>query len=359
VSQGALDGPLQERVTSNCEQLRVVPREATVSIQVLHGLIEAVEMAGIPRSRLLRAAQLEPEHLSPADARMTRAAVFRLCELAMDLTADPALGLHWAERLSGNTFNPISHMIAHSATLRKAFESLTEFHRLLTDQPSFELLERGGSVTVRCMDLTGESLRTQRFAAEMLVIGILKLIRSFSMQARPRVSFEYPAPAYHSEYARVFEGAERFEQRFTGLVFDSALMNTPSPHKDDDVHGALRSIAERRVLQMTQSTPYAMRVRELLAQQTPSGRADMATVARSLGMSVRSLRRRLDEEGKTFDSIVNEALASTAKHLLRHTQRTIQEISYEMGFSDTSAFHRAFRRWTGMTPSAYRTEREA
>jgi AraC-like DNA-binding protein len=137
-------------------------------------------------------------------------------------------------------------------------------------------------------------------------------------------------------------------------VFDRAWMDLPAPHKDEDVHEALKGLAERRLLRITQKTPYALRVRDLLVQQACPLRADMDTVARLLGMSVRSLRRRLAEEDKTYNDVATEALVIVAKQFLGDKQRSIQETAYEMGFSDTSTFHRAFKRWTGITPSAYR-----
>ena len=344
-------------MASHSAQVSVVPREFTLSGRIVQGLLEAVETVGVPRTRLLRAAQLQPEQLEHADFRVPCSEVYRLCELAIDLTGDPALGLHWAEKCSGDIFGPITHMLAHSATLRQAFESLSQFRRLLTDQASYELIESDDSVTIRCVPPPNPSPRAQRFTAEMLLTSLLKLIRSFSLHARPsRVSFAYPAPSYREEYARVFEGAERFDQPFSGLVFDRALMNAVAPHKDDDVHRALRSIVEQRVLQLTHRVPFAVRVRDFLVQQAPTARAEMATVARSLGLSVRSLRRRMDAEGKTFNAVANDAQAIVAKNLLRNTERTIQEVAYELGFADTSSFHRAFKRWTNTTPLAYRAQ---
>jgi AraC-like DNA-binding protein len=79
----------------------------------------------------------------------------------------------------------------------------------------------------------------------------------------------------------------------------------------------------------------------------------MNAVARSLGLSERSLRRRLADEGTTYNTIVSEALALIAKHLLQNKLLTIQEVSYRMGFADPKAFHRAFKRWTGETPTGF------
>jgi AraC-like DNA-binding protein len=328
-----------------------------VSIDVVHALFDLVEKAGVSRLQLLREAKLAGHELDAADARVTRAVIYWLCERAIELTGDPALGLHWSETISGNTFAPVSPMIAHSATLRQGLESLAKFDRLLTDATGYELIERDERVVLRCSTLVGESSRIQRFVAEMIVAGLFKLIGTFSAHPRSaQVSFAYPAPSYRAEYARVFMGAEQFEQPFTGLEFDRALMNAVSPHKDEDVHSALRSVAERRLLRLTQSTPYSERVRELLVQRGGAGPTDMDTVASALGLSVRTLRRRLCAEGKPYRSIVNDALAIVAKHQLRSTQRTIQEIAHELGFADASTFHRAFKRRTGMTPQAYRAK---
>jgi AraC-like DNA-binding protein len=330
-------------------------RESTVSIHVVRGLFSLVEKMGVPREQLHSAAQISPERLELLEARMPRAEVYRLCELAIELTGDPALGLHWIEHLTGVTFSPVSLLITHSPTLRIGLESVLQFHRLLSDQPSFELLERDDLVVLRAFPLPGESPAMQRFSAETHAAGLFKVIRLFRPQARlRRVSFQYEPPSYRSEYTRTFEGLEHFDQPFTGIVFDKALLDAASPHQDEGVHGAMRSIAEERRLRLTEPMPYAVRVREQLVQRGLSRCADMAAVARALGLSARSLRRRLDAEGKTFTSIAKEARGIVAQHLLRSTQRTIQEVAYEMGFADASTFHRAFKSWTGMTPSAFR-----
>jgi AraC-like DNA-binding protein len=337
-----------------------VVRESMVSVRVVRGLVEAVEQAGVSSAPLLRAARLEPKPSQSEDGVMPRAEIYRLCELALDLTQDPALGLHWCEHLCESTFNPISHLISHSGTLRQGLQSLLQFHRLLSHAPSIQLTERDNRVTLSSASLTGESLRVQRLAAEMLVYGIYRIIHSFAPQARPeRVSFEYAAPTYVNEYTRVFDRTERFNQPFTGIVFDQALMDAVSPYKDEDVHNALKVIAERRILRLTQREPFAVRVRDYIVQQGSTHRMEMESVARALDMSARSLRRRLVAEGTSYHAVMNDALAIVAKQLLRNKQLTIQETAYEMGFAETSTFHRAFKRWTGMTPNTFREQQRA
>jgi AraC-like DNA-binding protein len=225
--------------------------------------------------------------------------------------------------------------------------------RLFTDESNLALSEDAERVTVRFSALPHKAPIAERFAAEMFASGIGSLVTSFSGERPERVNFTYAPPLYHAEYARVFAGSERFEQPFTGLTFDRRFLHAAPLHQDDEVHDALRLVAERRILRLTGRIPYSTRVREQLAQQGPTPQPDIVRVARALGLSERSLRRRLAREGKTFHLVANEAAAAMAKQLLLTGDRSIQETAYEMGFSNTSTFHRAFKRWTGMTPRRY------
>jgi AraC-like DNA-binding protein len=349
-----LSSPSSE-LTPRTSLPRTSPRESMLSVRVVLGLVDAVERVGVTRVELLRAAELDECFLDEPESRVPRYEAYRLCEVALDLTGDPAFGLHWAERLSEHAFVPISHLIAHSSSLRQGFELLARFSQLLSDHADYAIYERGDTIALHCLPLEGESPRLKRTVAEMLVAGFWRLIRPYRVESRtPAVSFAYAAPLHLAEYTRVFEGVARFEQPFTGIVFDRALLSVPSRAKDDDVRDALEAVAERRLLRLTKDAPYAMRVRELLVREGWPHRTDMKSVARALGLSVRSLRRRLDAEDKSYNDVLNEALAIVAKDLIRDERRTTQEIAFAMGFSDTSAFYRAFKRWTGTTPSTCR-----
>jgi AraC-like DNA-binding protein len=146
----------------------------------------------------------------------------------------------------------------------------------------------------------------------------------------------------------------QFDQPHTELVFERALLDLPSPFQDEGAHEAFSALAQQRITRLIEGPSYALRVREHLLKRGYKTRLNMEGVARGLGMSVRSLRRRLDAEGKSYNEIESEALATLAKHLLRDKQLTIQETAHEMGFNNTSTFHRAYKRWTGSTPQAAR-----
>jgi AraC-like DNA-binding protein len=115
---------------------------------------------------------------------------------------------------------------------------------------------------------------------------------------------------------------------------------------------AMQTLAERRVRRLS-DTSYALQVRDFLLRQSSPRRVAMNTVARALGLSPRSLRRRLAVQGESYGAVRDAALAAMAKQLLGEQQLSIKETAHEMGFASTGTFHRAFKHWTGTTPSAY------
>jgi AraC-like DNA-binding protein len=328
-------------------------RESMVSVRVVLGLIAAAEHAGVARHQLLRMAGVDASLLAVPDRRLPRADLYRLAEQALELSGDPAFGLHWARRLDDRPFAPLAQLVAHAADLREALALLARFSRLLADEADYVVHERDDRLTVHHLPLDRESPRLRRLSADLVLGGLWRIVRSFSADARPcEVGFEYPAPPERAEYDRFFETSVHFGRPSTVVAFDRALLQAPSPAKDDDVRQALEAIAERRLLQITQRTPLAARAREVLVRRPHP--ADMESVAHALGLSARSLRRHLEAEGTSYGDVLRAAQATVATELLRDPRRTVQDVAYEMGFSDPTAFHRAFRRWTGTTPKAYR-----
>jgi AraC-like DNA-binding protein len=333
----------------------------TVSARVLIELVRAVERAGVARDAFMRAAQLEPEQLHGDDVRVSLREIHASCAAALELTGDPALGLHWGEWLTSNAFNLMSHLLAHSASLRQALASMQRFQHLVSDQMGVDLIEQGDVAELRSIDAPDQPLPVRRLRAEMVMLGLLRLVRDFAGPSAKIVSvrFPYPAPDYRAEYTRLFAGAERFEQPTIALAFDRTLLRARSPQMDEDLYGTLSDLAERRLLRLHSRAPYAVRVRHYLMQQPAPQRVTMPQVARGLGVSVRSLHRRLSEEGRSYVSLVAEACGDLAKRLLSDERHTIQGVAHAMGFANVSSFHRAFRRWTGSTPAALRRQRPA
>jgi len=324
-----------------------------VSILLVRALVETLEAAGFDRARLFEPLGFDPARIENGEGRLPIAEYDALVNVAMTLTEDAALGLHMGETANATTHSLTAHLVAHAPNMRAGLDALLRYQPLLDDRPTLNFTEGDRTATL-FYDAESGAAENRRFRTEMAMVGFFRILRFFAPGAMPeRVSFEYPAPGYSAEYARVFEGEVEFDAASTCLVMERTLLSVSALHQDAEFHALLETQAQRRVSRLSHSASYADRVRDRLLQRAP-GDHEMDGVARALGLSVRSLRRRLQEEGVSYGDLVDEVRAVLAKQLLSEDGRSIEETAYEMGFSDPSAFHRAFKRWTGTTPSEFR-----
>jgi AraC-like DNA-binding protein len=317
-----------------------------VSILIVRAFLEVVGERGPARDRFLAAAGSGSLTLSEFD---------RLQEAALAVTGDPALGIHMAERATAQGWDVIGYLASHAATLRESIETLSRFSNITTDV-TLSLAEQDDIATMTFSFTGSPESPLVRMRSELTVTGFVRLLRIYCGEdAQPReVLFPYAAPPHRAEYTRVFGGKERFGQPVTALRFDRAMLSQEAVHKNPRLTALLTGEAERMLGRLQRGTTHGERVRDALASMGAGNKPTMSAVARRLGISVRSLRRRLDEEGLSFPKLVEEVHLALAKRLLEHPDRSIYEIAFEMGFSDASAFNRAFRRWSGVTPGQYR-----
>lgn len=329
-----------------------------LSVMFVHALAEALERSGVPRERFLDGAPIDRALLERSDAKVELETFDALLELALTLAGDDAFGLRMGDGVNPGNYNLTVHLAAQASTLREAIESLQRFHRLLTDRLFWRFVE-DADVAFLLYDAGPGMSAARRFRTELTMSAFYKLLKYFAPRARPRVvAFDYPAPRYRAEYARVFDGSERFGQSFSGIVFDRELLGDLQMHRDPELHATIASRAEARIArQMANDLAYADRVRRHVLDGAAPERRTMLAVSRALGLSARTLRRRLAEEGTSFREVVDGALGTLAKRMVAEGDRPIEATAYAMGFSHPSAFHRAFKRWTGATPAASRPQR--
>jgi AraC-like DNA-binding protein len=330
-----------------------------VSTFIVRALVEVVERSGVTREALMAAAKLDVTRLDDILGGFTFPEFVTLEESALDLSGDDGLGLRLAEQSSEAAFDIVAHLTMHAPTLRDAVASCIQFQRLLMEGTALTVRERGDSATVRC-EFPRSTLRGDRMLAEFVVGGFARMIRLFAgHDAKLRtVSFEHPRPPHARAYARVFGGAERFSQRFTGVALDRALLDRRQLHHHPELYSVLHGDAETKLERMARGQSFVDRVKQYLFSVPPKRMPDMGGVARDLGLSTRSLRRRLADDGASYKALVQSVLAIRATQMLSDPNRTIQETAAEMGFSDPSAFQRAFKRWKGMTPGQFKEMKE-
>jgi AraC-like DNA-binding protein len=327
----------------------------SVSISLVRAVVEAAERSGAKRADLRARIPFDWTHLEHPDVRLEFEQFEQVLSIALAVTGDEALGLHLAEHMPEGAVDLLAHLAAHAPTMREAVEIASQFVRLAMDGVLLAVREEGDAFVVRYTFPRSTPL-SDRLLAEFMMGGLVRLARSFTgPSAIPRLAcFEHERPSYHREYTRIFGNHQRFGQNVTSMTFDRETADRPQMHQHPALYDLLRTEAQRRLDRITTGVRPASRLREYLLAMPPSRIPEISTAARDLGMSERSLRRRLASDGTSYRDAVRSALEASAGRMLRDPTRTIKDTAVALGFADAAAFHHAFKRWTGMTPGEYR-----
>jgi AraC-like DNA-binding protein len=328
----------------------------TVSILMVRALVQALEQVGVSRSQLFAAVSVDPHWLGDCHARLSDAEYERMQLAALELSGDPALGLHMGEQARASTYDVLGHLTEHATTLRQAIETLARYSRILSDAHECVLHEDDQTASIRYTLSANREQQSGRMSVELTLSALSRMIRAFvgpHASAR-RVYFEYDAPAYSLEYRRIFSGNECFGQSFNAIEFERGWLDSAQLHQSPELYHALQALAERTLGLFTRTVAFAELVTQHLLRCDRARMPNMNDVARHFEISERSLRRRLQEEGIAYNELVERARTKIAQRMLEQSRSSIHEIAYAMGFATPAAFHRAFKRWTGMTPSVYK-----
>jgi AraC-like DNA-binding protein len=327
----------------------------SVSIFLVRAVIEAAELAGATREDLRARMPFDWEGLAQPDTRIEFEQFGQVLSGAVAATGREALGLHVAEHVSEFAIDLLAHLAAHAPTIREACGVASQFASLGVDGLLVAVRDEGDEFVVRYAFPRSTPV-SDRILAEFMMAGLVRLVRSFTGPgAVPRfTTFEHERPSYHREYTRIFGNNQRFGQSVTSIAFDREIADRPQMHQNPELYDLLRVEAQRKLDRRTTDAGPAVRLREYLLAMPPSRIPEISTAARDLGMSERSLRRRLAEDGTSYRDVVRSALEASAGRMLRDPTRTIKATAAALGFADAAAFHRAFKRWTGTTPGEYR-----
>lgn len=333
--------------------------DTTVSVVLAHALLDAAEVHGVSRQRVQAAARCTLGERDVGSGWLDMGSFGRLINAAVELTRDPAFGLRWGECSPSSNFGIISSLALWSPSPRTALTALLNFQGLFIRGLPVATFEARGPVTRVHFELAPLQHTAQRAWAEFAVVGLTMLFRHLGghTQSPLRTSFEHAQPLYTREYRRLLgEQPIAFEAGQCFVDYDSAALDRTAPMFNPRLSEAVRHEADCALARLGHSPRESVRVREQLAAACPRV-PNMDEVARKLGMSSRTLRRHLEQEGVAFPTLVADALRERALRLLGDPRIPVKEIAYSLGFATPSAFHRAFKRWTGSSPSEARTQR--
>ncbi|MBI3652840.1 MAG: AraC family transcriptional regulator [Acidobacteria bacterium] len=327
----------------------------TTRTRTIERIVEAASARGLDPKTLYHAVELNTDFLQDPDQRVAYVKLISLFERVAGLIEDDCLGLHLAETSPPGVFDILGYAASHSPTIGEAFKRIIRYYTLWSDGAGFHL-ELDNQQARLIYSITDPQVGFYRQDCEFTLAVILLNLRLLTgIEARPvEVRFQHAKPKNISEHQRIFKSPVRFARQTNELIFDQAVLTLPIMNADAGLCAVLERYAEEMLAKHPQPQGLLEEVRQLLSQELRGGNPSLATIAGQLRMSPRTLQRRLKDEGLSHKELLEEMRKELSAHYLRESNISTGEVAYLLGFSEPSAFHRAFRRWHSMTPKKFK-----
>ncbi|HKP58566.1 MAG TPA: AraC family transcriptional regulator [Polyangiales bacterium] len=330
---------------------------ATTSIRLVWPFLELSRKHGRDVSRVAERLGLTQAELDNPETRVPQALVADLLKDAVERSGERDIGL-LAARWSDSLHFGIGEYVARTRpTLRSALDLYARYLPLLGDGAGFEFEDHGQAVSMRIW--FSPELVIHEAAYEFAVaIGVLRARR---IAGKPdmnpvSVNFMHARPQNTSRHERLFRCPVYFGAETTHVVVPREHLELRLPGAEPVLNDLLARQADAMLDRLPRADDVASRVRTLLGGELELTEASAPRIAKRLGMSVRTLSRRLDDEGTSFREVIDDVRKHVALRELTHDSRTLAELAARLGFASTQGFHRAFRRWTGTTAASVRKD---
>ena len=326
----------------------------------VRSIVAYAERQGVSRREILDAAMVHPATLDNPDGRVRRSQILSTWRYASEALDDPAIGVHVAESLDVGAFDVMDYMLATSPTVREGLDALLSCLRLLLDQASLEVHEQADIAACR-FRLFNDDSGLEKFSAQFLMSLIVHRLRACANLTgwRPLgVTFSHDADGHAPAYREFYGCPVTFNAALNEVVLPGILLDAPMKRADAGLNSVLMRHADQQLAKLPPVDSFDEAVREAVyeAMSEGTGLPTMDEIAKRLAVGARTLQRRLSDAETSFNRIVDEMRLDLATRLLGDAHSAIGEIGFMLGFSEPSAFSRAFRRWTGKTPMQVRKE---
>jgi AraC-like DNA-binding protein len=325
-----------------------------VSVSVLAQMFSYLTSQDADVEEFLRSLDLDPDEIGSPDTYLPLETYLLIEEAAAEYVEDPYFGLHMGEHVEAGSWSILGYMMMNCSTLGEAFEKSTRYQRIIGNLIEGKASIGWGKIKVKLVT-PPHTPDMPRHCFESALASTVTMMRTLTgKQLNPQeVTFNYPEPESKSEYERVFQCPVLFDQTDTSMSIDIGIINTPITHANPDLLGYFEQYAQEFLTEMERQSEYTQAVTRILLNHMDDESMTIRKVAKELAMSVRTLQKRLKEEGVVFSELQQEVREKLAKKYLREDY-TVENITYLLGYSEPSTFRKAFKKWSGHTPKEYR-----
>jgi AraC-like DNA-binding protein len=325
--------------------------EPTTLAATTSALVDALKPYGCDADALFREAGLEKSAMTSPGARYPLADVNRLWQLTREATGDPCIGLFVGRSLRPAALHALGFAWLASPTLFQGLERMARYARIANSSLKTEIIVEGDRVRVV---RTVEAAHCDE-AVDGFLAAVIKMCRDMSDAefAPELVTIRHADNGHISQYIDYFKSPITFGADEDALHFSLSVLQEPVPAGNLDLAHANDQVAERYLASLDPDLVQD-KVREILLDLMPSGNVNQNVVADQLHRSVSSLQRQLQTEGVSYRQILEDTRRALATQFVREEHYSLSQVAFLLGFSDQANFSRAFKRWTGETPTGFR-----
>lgn len=326
-------------------------------------MLQYLQQRGVSSDEARRYAGIDSAAAMNVDARVPGSRVERLWAFAVNRTGDSLIGLHMAEAYSPGALDILGYVILSCATVGDVLDRLSRYARLLNDGMRIDVVRDGGAAWCRCTyveRMNNYLLRNPDQAIDTTWAALARELRRLT--AKPLVASEIwfrhkaPSASEANEYVRIFGARVRFGMTEDRFVVPTGHLGEPIRSANPGLLASFERHANRVMSKMEIQGSKSRQVAHVLADRLKGTVPALSDIARELAMSDRNLQRALRKDGTSYQKVLDRVRRDLAISHLSQPGTSAAQVGFLLGFSEPSAFHRAFRRWTGSTPSAYRAD---
>jgi AraC-like DNA-binding protein len=327
-----------------------------ISITILKDINYAAMRMGVETDALLARSGLEKSIFSDKEGFVSMDKFIKFYHAVLELSNNPHFGLHHGEMFQFTSIGILGLVMINASNGREIYEKFMKFQDILGGDLHFKTEENETRFKIKVeLDKGRDPLIDLHCISSILVKNLKGVQLCVTDSLRPlEVKLSFPKPNDVSEYKRVFGIDALFNQSENSITFSRSILDAENPLADSTYANQFEALAESILSKLENQELFATKVSRLILNQIDESELTIESIADKLALSVRNLQRKLSDEGTSFQQLLNEMRKTVAIKYLNDGHMAISEISYVLGFSEPSAFHRSFKRWTGETPQSYR-----
>lgn len=322
----------------------------------LHLLAELLNTIGVDERALLLRVGLDPARLKSTDLRVSQAQASEFVTRAIIESGEPGLGIMLARELKLPLHGALGTAVMSSRSLDEALELMTRYLTLRAPHLKVSRGQEGDNVLFR-VECGVDLGPLQGFIMDAMLFGCVSMGAQLTGTPVPGSAIlrRGSEPAYFQRFRHHIPVPVRYNSAEDALVIPRTQLSLPVRFSDAQLAASSRAKCEEALKQLTEDAGFACRVRRVIETSHPFP-PKLARVAATLFVSERTLKRRLQEESASFQNLVDTVRLQRAGELLKNTGMNLSQIADALGYADAANFTRAFKRWTGTSPSHYRSQ---